>query len=695
MSLTIKSGRWVWAAAALMALWPLGALADEGDPPTRVARIGYTEGSVSFQPAGVQDWVDAPLNRPLTTGDTLWLDQNSRTELQLDGSIIRLSGSTELSFVNLSNDVTQLQLASGTLVLHVRRLDGNENYEVDTPNLAFSVLRPGVYRISVDGSGNTWVSVRSGEGEVTGGGSAYSLRTGDAEVFSGSDALSANGQPQGGVQDDFDAWCAGRDARWNRSESARYVSPDVVGYEDLDGQGTWQPSPEYGPVWYPSQVAVGWAPYHAGHWSYIAPWGYTWVDDQPWGFAPFHYGRWVWIGGAWGWIPSPPRAVVGPYIRPVYSPALVAWVGAGAGVAWFALGPREVYIPSYPVSANYVRNINISNTTVNTTTVTNVYNTTIINNKTVNVTYVNRAVPGAIAATSTQAFSTAQPVGRNRLEMDQRTLANAPARPFAPAVVPTRQAVLGSTRLTDVKPPESVLTRAIVARTAPPPPPPAFDRRQEAIKENGGRPLSVTQVRQIQPAAAVQSRLVQVAPPAAPVNVVRPAVRPAAPREVQISQPVPAAVHPKDLPPVARPVSPNVANTVLERQQLQQQEQLRAQQDQERRSIEQQQEREHAQTMRQQQDDARQQALQHQQLAKQQADQGRQQEIERQHQQQTQQLQQKQIQEQQQMQQRQIQEQQQIQQRQQSLQNPPPQPNQPKQQNPARSAKPTPPGRTP
>ena len=106
------------------------------------------------------------------------------------------------------------------------------------------------------------------------------------------------------------------------------------------------------------------------------------IRDRPWGFAPFHYGRWVWAGNAWGWCPAAPRPRFGPYVRPVYAPALVAWVGAGAGVAWFALGPREVYVPSYHVSPDYVRNINISNTTVNRTVITNVYNTTIINNKT-------------------------------------------------------------------------------------------------------------------------------------------------------------------------------------------------------------------------------------------------------------------------------------------------------------------------
>ena len=362
---------------ALMLVLPFSAPkvapADESDPPSRVARLAYAEGSVSFQPGGTQDWIAAAINRPLTTGDQIWADRDSRAELQLDGSSLRLAGGTAVSLLNLGDNVTQVQLSSGTLLVRVRRLEDNETYEIDTPNLAFSILRPGVYRLSVDESGaSTAVRVRSGQGEVTGGGTAYMVRANEDDIFSGTDQLTENMQPNPAGEDSFDAWSADRDARWEHSVSSRYVSPDVVGYEDLDNQGAWRPVPEYGTVWFPSHVEVGWAPYHYGHWSYIAPWGYTWVDDQPWGFAPFHYGRWISVGGVWGWIPAPPRPAVGIYVRPVYAPALVAWVGVGAGVAWFALGPREVYVPCYPVSRRYVNNINVSNTTVNTTVINNV-----------------------------------------------------------------------------------------------------------------------------------------------------------------------------------------------------------------------------------------------------------------------------------------------------------------------------------
>jgi FecR protein len=688
---------------------PSRAAADANDPPSRVARLADAEGSVSFQPGGTEDWIAAPVNRPLTTGDKLWSDQDSRVELQLDGSFLRLSSNTAISFLNLADEVTQVQLSAGTLLVRVRQLADNETYEIDTPNLAFTILRPGLYRLSVDESGNsTVVRVSSGQGEVTGGGAAYTVRANETDVFSGTDQLTEDTQAGGAGGDAFDAWSASRDGRSDRSVSARYVSPDVIGYQDLDDQGSWSQTPGEGYVWFPRQVEAGWAPYHSGHWAYIAPWGYTWVDDAPWGFAPFHYGRWVSYNGAWGWVPGPRQPEGAVYVRPVYAPALVAWIGVGAGVAWFALGPREVYVPSYPVSRGYVRNINVSNTTVNTNVINNVYNTTIINNtKTVNVTnvtYVNRGVPGAVAATTSQAFTSAQPVSRNIVHVDPHAMATAPVRALVPAAVPTKQAVLGARAVVRIQPPAAVQTRAVVARSAPPPPPPSFERRQTAIASNAGKPLSIAQTQQIQPSAAPRAAAVRIAPPATPHIAAQPAARsntpvaepprvdrppaqpavadsrpsaaqpaarsntpaaepprvdrpparpavvdsrPSAPQAVQADRPparpavadsrpsAPQAVHPSELPVPPRPASPSVANSVLERQHLQEQQQLHAAQEQQRLQVQQQQE------------------LEHQQLAKAQADEARRQQLEQQHQQQTQALQQQHAQQQQQLQEKQ------------------------------------------
>jgi uncharacterized protein DUF6600 len=632
-------------ALAVAFLTPLRAAADdEEDPPTRVARLSHTDGAVSFNPAGTDDWVNAVINRPMTTGDKLWSDNGGRAELHIGSASLRIGSTTGFSFLNLTDNVTQIQVTEGTVRVRVKRLEQDETFEIDTPNLAFSVLRPGTYKISVNEAGDTTVvSVFGGEGEVTGGGQAYSVHADQTATFVGTDQLEADVQ-ESGSGDDFDQWCADRDHREDRSTSVRYVSPDVIGYEDLDDYGGWRPVPEYGTVWFPHTTVVGWAPYRYGHWVYIAPWGYTWVEDEPWGFAPFHYGRWVTVGGVWGWVPAPAPVVGVVYVRPVYAPALVAWVGGphfgvgvGVNVGWFPLGPREVYVPSYPVSRRYVTNVNVTNTRVETTVVNNYYTNVVVNKQVnvTNVTYVNQHVNGAVTATSGAAFTSGQSVSRNVVRVDQREVVS--TQVSAPAIAPTRQSVMGAGAAANVRPPTAFATRAVVAKSTPPPPPPSFDRQQAAIRENGGRPIAVTQYHQLQPAnvqAAVRTN-VRVAPPVRAVTPIQPrnnaAVRPVQPNNnntVNTNRPntpvnVPANTNnrptnpppntnnrpanvPNNTPPPTVPSNnaqrnysdrpqtarPNVnppPNPALEQQHQQQLENLRKQQDLERQRVEQQQ----------------------------------------------------------------------------------------------------------
>jgi hypothetical protein len=473
-----KFGRWsaVLGLAISTVILPTGAAAQgrdqqdqQDDPPSRVARIGYMEGSVSFQPAGEPDWVQAVPNRPMTTGDKLWTDNDSRAELQLGSAVIRLNSNTGFSLLNLDDDTVQIQLTSGSVNLRVRRLDGDDVVEIDTPNLAFSVTQPGSYRVEASEDGTySVVSIREGGGEATGNGQTYTLHSGQRGTFSGADSLNAEVFDIGGP-DQFDNWAYNRDRRYDESRSGRYVSHDVVGYEDLDDYGDWRDDSNYGHVWFPNRVAVGWAPYHEGHWVWVPPWGYTWVDDSPWGYAPFHYGRWVMVHGRWGWVAGPVA------VRAVYAPALVVFIGGGrvgdgfgGNVGWFPLGPREVYVPSYHVSRDYVRRVNISNTTVNNTTITNVHNTTIIN-KTTNITnlrYANRNVRGAVMAVPQRAFASAQPVGRAAVAMNTRQIARAPVSARV-AVVPTRDSVLGAKYATANRvtaPPQAVMNRRVIRK---------------------------------------------------------------------------------------------------------------------------------------------------------------------------------------------------------------------------------------
>ena len=500
---------------------PATAQDDQDDPPSRVARLGYMEGSVSFQPAGEDDWVQAVENRPMTTGDKLWADKGSRAELQLGSAVIRLSENTGVSFLNLDDNTVQLQLSSGAISIRVRRLHPDDDFEIDTPNLAFTLSQPGNYRMqaSEDGS-NTVVTLRAGEGQATGNGQTYTLHAGQTGNFSGTDSLNADVE-QIGEPDQFDTWADGRERRYDDSRSAQYLSHDVVGYDDLDDNGDWRDDSNYGHVWYP-HVDAGWAPYHEGHWDWIDPWGYTWVDDSSWGYAPFHYGRWVSVGGRWGWIAGPPAE------EPVYAPALVVFIGAGGGggfggnVGWFPLGPREVYVPTYPVGRAYMNRVNISSTTVNTTTITNVYNTTVINKTTnvTNITYANRTVPGAVTAVPQGAFAGAQPVARAAVKVTPQQIASAPVSARV-AVNPTREAVLGAKASSAghvTAPPAAVMSRQVIAKKTPPPAPPSFAQRQQAMAAHPGQPLARREVATMHPPAAMARPAVKVAPPGKPAT---------------------------------------------------------------------------------------------------------------------------------------------------------------------------------
>ncbi|MGF6537909.1 DUF6600 domain-containing protein [Paraburkholderia youngii] len=467
-----------------------GGEASGGDPPGRIARLNYTAGAVTTEPAGATDWSYAQINRPLTTGDQLWNDQNARSELHIGSTAVRLGQNTSLDVLNLDDSTAQLKVAQGTLSTRVRELAPGSSYEIDTPNLALGVNGPGDYRVDVapDGSSTT-VTVRSGSAIAYGDGGQVPIAAGQQIRFAGTNLqqLADNRAP---AADELDQWAASRDATEDRSLSARYVSRDIPGYEDLDANGTWRETPQYGAVWVPNAMPAGWAPYHDGHWVWQAPWGWTWVDDQPWGFAPYHYGRWADIDGAWAWVPGPLEADV----APAYAPALVAFVGnddggadwgvnlavggvIAAGVAWFPLGPGEPWHPHWGDhdrwSAGYYNRVNRA-------TIYNDYH------RNVN-TYVNYRVPGCVTAVPATAFVHGQPVRRFSQKVDPAHWRNARINPGAPGIAPVRESFGSDLRRANYRPPASVAGRPVVATRNPVMPAAFHDELAQRFAQSGGR----------------------------------------------------------------------------------------------------------------------------------------------------------------------------------------------------------------
>ena len=480
-----------------------GVLAAQ-DPPSRAGRISYVSGAVSFEPAGVTDWVAANVNRPLTMGDQLYADNGARAEVNVPGAAFRLGDRTAFEFLNLDDRAVQVRLSEGTLDIRVRNLSGN--LEVDTPNVAFTVGRPGEYRLDVNpDSGQTLVTARDGEGAVMAAGGSFTLHMGQQAVVRGEGQSAQYKINPAPGYDAFDHWVMSRNKQDDRYASSRYVSPEMVGYEDLGAYGTWRFAQDHGDVWVPNNVPAGWVPYRDGHWVWIDPWGWTWVDDEPWGFAPFHYGRWAFLNGYWGWCPGPFG------VAPVYAPALVAWVGFGGGfgvsigagigpaVGWFPLGPRDVYIPAFTASAAFVTRINVTNTAViNTRYVNRVYNTYRRTRSIPVASYMNRSVPGAVVAVPRDAFTSARPVEKVAMRISPRQIAAIRAARPAPRVAPGMASVLGRASAGNVPhPPAAVLRRQVVARTSPPAPPPSFQQRQALLARNPGRPLAVGQLHEL------------------------------------------------------------------------------------------------------------------------------------------------------------------------------------------------------
>ncbi len=411
------------------------------DPPAVVARLSVAQGNVSVEPASVNEFGPAEVNYPLTTGDRLWTDYDALAEVQGGQLAVRLGQTTDLTVTAMTDTLAQFGLGQGSVHLRTYALEAGTTTELDTPNVAVTVLATGDVRVDVDPNGDwTVVTVFAGVAEVDGNGLQQTVGAGQALRLSGANPVAGQWVARPQVRDPLDTFSNQRDQAYQAGESAEqnYLNADTVGGADLQQYGSWLPEEEYGSVWFPASVPAGWQPYCYGRWTWVAPWGWTWIDAAPWGFAPFHYGRWANFAGRWGWVPGPP------VVHPVYAPALVVFVHAGNGAtAWFPLGPNEPYAPWYHSSTLYLNRVNASNLhNRNLNQVRGVYDT---DNRNVYADplgsrrqFENRTA-GTVAV-SQGIFATGQPVRTSLLHLPPAQLASAPMIAH-PTVSPERTMV--------------------------------------------------------------------------------------------------------------------------------------------------------------------------------------------------------------------------------------------------------------
>lgn len=339
------------------------------DPPERVGRLSDIQGVVTLRQSGVDDTQQALVNWPITSGHTLRTEPGAFAELSLGAASFRLAGDTDLSIVQLDDRHIRLQLHGGSVQVRVPASNLAREIELDTAQGHILFSEPANVRIdsgnsfSRDRTFTTAISVASGSASFDGGNTRFAVYAGRrAEVDN--TGLLIMAMRNATRDDDFDRWNQVRDRyahQLTQRGTSRYLSSDIAGHEVLESYGNWRTTSEYGPLWSPSVVPAGWAPYRDGRWTWIAPWGWTWVDHAPWGYAPSHYGRWIFYEQRWYWTPG------GVTTRSVWAPALVGWVGgsgwqvtgnSGPAVAWFPLAPRELYVPAYQATPRYVQQIN-------------------------------------------------------------------------------------------------------------------------------------------------------------------------------------------------------------------------------------------------------------------------------------------------------------------------------------------------
>jgi hypothetical protein len=365
---------WLRALALLLVLAasPCGALraaeAEAAAPPARIGQLSFLIGTVQMQlePGGA--WQPAELNTPLGAGTALANEAASRLEVRIGSAALRAGVQAQFSLPVLDNSGVHAELARGSLTLRLRALAAGEQWALSAEGGQLQPLQPGAYRADFAPRLHRLVlHVQEGQARVTVAQHSWLLQANQRAVI---DTLQQQVIEEAATDERsrLDDFSDQRDRRSERSNAARQLPAEMTGAEALDGHGSWRNEPGHGTVWYPDNLPPDWAPYRTGRWRWLPTWGWTWIDEAPWGFAPFHYGRWLFLGGRWAWVPGVANARAAAAVRPVYAPALVgfyggsgadSWAMGGAPVVgWYPLAPGEVYWPPYNRQLGYVRSLN-------------------------------------------------------------------------------------------------------------------------------------------------------------------------------------------------------------------------------------------------------------------------------------------------------------------------------------------------
>jgi hypothetical protein len=374
------TGRRIVLSSALL-LFLFSGFSSRADDPAlgRVGGIDIAEGEVTIRlPGGGEAagtplpgaWAEAGRNDPVAAGMAVRTAAASRAVLRVGADLVAFSETAEADIVKLDRAGTALALHGGRLGVFLSGHEAGRVTEIAIPNGAVRLFAPGEYEIAAgDGRFPARLAVFAGTARVVGKGLDAVVTSGGTALLIGEERLAMLPGGASEEEDAFAEWWRAQKRSPADSPALHRVSAALTGHERLDQHGAWERIAGIGEAWFPKDPPRDWAPYRHGRWRWMNPWGWTWIDDLPWGFATSHYGRWVHVGeadsgtGRWGWVPGERVA------EPVFMPAAVAFLGtAGVGlsypdafrpaVAWFPLAPGEVYWPDFTDDPAAIRRLN-------------------------------------------------------------------------------------------------------------------------------------------------------------------------------------------------------------------------------------------------------------------------------------------------------------------------------------------------
>ncbi len=337
-----------------------GYVVDDDDTPdvtARVGRICFVRGDAKIRHAGGSDWENVTLNLPVVEGDEIATEADSRIEIQFGVyQHLRLAENSFLKVTTLTDNGIAVSVSLGTINVRITEFDKDRAFfEIDAPETTVAVEKAGSYRIDAGKAGDDEIRVAAtegGEARIYSDTAGFTLKNNrSARVFiDGTNVGEWEAADASKFMDEFDTWALDRDSiiakRLADAYYNKYYDNDIYGADDLNGYGEWVYTSKYGYVWRPYASAVNvyadWSPYRYGHWRWIPPFGWVWINDEPWGWATYHHGRWFYDDGYWYWSPYGYYR----YSRSWWFPALVSITIYNNNVCWYPL-PYHCHYNNY------------------------------------------------------------------------------------------------------------------------------------------------------------------------------------------------------------------------------------------------------------------------------------------------------------------------------------------------------------